>query len=268
MFLNKEIRQKQNLLNETLADMEKQNIEKQHILHVVAHDLRNPLSAIHTLAGVVLNEYEYEEDNREYLELIRSACTESNQLISSLLEIAENTNVNYNFTAVEVNELLTGSIQLLSIKASEKKQDIQLATSNEKGIIYADIETINRVIGNLVTNAIKFSPSGSCIEVSASVSEHHVLIKVKDNGIGIPEQYHDKIFNVFTDAKRAGTDGEKTFGLGLSIAKQIVEKHNGRIWFESIENRGTTFYVQFSKVEELQINIENEKTHTWRTASS
>lgn len=168
MFLNKEIRQKQTLLNETLADLEKQNIEKQHILHVVAHDLRNPLSAIHTLAGVVLNEYEYEEDNREYLQLIRSACMESNQLINSILEIAENTDVKYVFEAIDVNELLSGCIQLLGMKASEKNQRIQLVTSQQNALIYADTGKINRVIQNLVTNAIKFSPSGSCIEVSAS----------------------------------------------------------------------------------------------------
>ncbi len=255
MFLNKEIRQKQTLLNETLADLEKQNIEKQHILHVVAHDLRNPLSAIHTLAGVVLDDYEYEEDNREYLQLIRSACTESNQLINSILEIAENTDVKYVFEAVDVNELLAGCIQLLGMKASEKNQRIQLVTSQQKAFIYADTGKINRVIGNLVTNAIKFSPSGSCIEVSATFSEHHVLIKIKDEGIGIPEQYHDKIFNAFTDAKRVGTAGEKTFGLGLSITKQIVEKHHGRIWFESIENKGTTFFVEISRMEDVQTPV-------------
>ncbi len=259
MFLNKEIRQKQTLLNETLSDLEKQNIEKQHILHVVAHDLRNPLSAIHTLAGVVLNEYEYEEDNREYLQLIRSACMESNQLINSILEIAENTDIKYVFEAVDVNELLSGCIQLLGMNASEKNQRIQLITSQQKVLIYADTGKINRVIGNLVTNAIKFSPSGGCIEVSASLSEHHVLIKVKDEGIGIPEQYQDKIFNAFTDAKRVGTAGEKTFGLGLSITKQIVEKHHGRIWFESIENRGTTFFVQISKMDDLQTPVITEQ---------
>ncbi len=249
-FLNNEIQQKQTLLNETLADLEKQNIEKQHILQVVAHDLRNPLSAIHTLAGVVLNEYECEEDNREYLELIRSACMESNQLINSILEIAENTDVKYNYEPVDVNVLLANSTQLLSMKASEKNQRIELITSPQQGMIYADIEKMNRVVGNLLTNAIKFSSSGSYIEVSAFIFEHHVMISIKDNGIGIPEQYHDKIFNAFTDAKRAGTEGEKTFGLGLSITKQIVEKHHGRIWFESAENKGTTFFIQFSRMED------------------
>ena len=268
MFLNKEIRQKQTLLNETLSDLEKQNIEKQHILHVVAHDLRNPLSAIHTLAGVVLNEYEYEEDNREYLQLIRSACMESNQLINSILEIAENTDIKYVFEAVDVNELLSGCIQLLGMNASEKNQRIQLITSQQKVLIYADTGKINRVIGNLVTNAIKFSPSGGCIEVSASLSEHHVLIKVKDEGIGIPEQYQDKIFNAFTDAKRVGTAGEKTFGLGLSITKQIVEKHHGRIWFESIENRGTTFFVQISKMDDLQTPVITEQVSRTSLVSS
>ena len=250
-LLNNEIQQKQALLEVTLTELEKQNIEKQHILHVVAHDLRNPLSAIHTLAGVVVSEYENEDDNREFLEIIRSACMESNQLINSILEIAENTDVKYNYEPVEVNVLLSNCMDLLQMKAKEKNQHIGLITAQETGIMYADTEKLNRVVSNLVTNAIKFSPSGSYIEVEASISDQYITIQIKDNGIGIPEKYHDSIFNMFTEAKRAGTNGEKTFGLGLSISKQIVEKHHGRIWFESAVNKGTTFFVQLSRLEDV-----------------
>ncbi len=248
--LNNEIQEKQTLLQSTLAVLEKQNIEKQHILHVVAHDLRNPLSAIYTLADILVSESEPEEENREYLELIRSACMESSQLINSILEIAENADVKYNYDPVDVNVLLSNSMHLLRMKAKEKSQHIRLTTSSEKGMMYVDAEKMNRVISNLVTNAIKFSPSGSDIEIAASVSEQHVTIQVKDSGIGIPEKYHDCIFNMFTEAKRSGTNGEKTFGLGLSISKQIVEKHHGHIWFETMVNKGTTFFIQLSRFED------------------
>jgi signal transduction histidine kinase len=73
---------------------------------------------------------------------------------------------------------------------------------------------------------------------------HSVLIAVKDHGIGIPAEMKDKIFDMFTEAKRTGTAGEQAFGLGLAISKQIVEAHGGKIWFESKPGQGTTFYVE------------------------
>ncbi|HEY9197579.1 MAG TPA: ATP-binding protein [Mucilaginibacter sp.] len=72
----------------------------------------------------------------------------------------------------------------------------------------------------------------------------HVLISVEDHGIGIPDEMKDKIFDMFTQAKRSGTAGEQAFGLGLAISKQIIEAHSGRIWFESLPGNGTTFYVE------------------------
>ena len=107
-----------------------------------------------------------------------------------------------------------------------------------------DVEKFRRVIRNLITNAIKFSPEYSKIKVSAEIREGHLLVKVKDKGIGIPDQLKDKIFDPFTTAKRFGTSGEKPIGLGLSIAKQIVEAHGGEIWFKSNEGGGTSFYIE------------------------
>jgi signal transduction histidine kinase len=99
----------------------------------------------------------------------------------------------------------------------------------------------------LISNAIKFSPAGAPIIIKAEEFEKEVQISVKDNGIGIPDKLKNQVFNMFTDAKRPGTEGEKSFGLGLSICQQIVEKHNGRIWFQSDTEHGTTFYFSLPK---------------------
>jgi signal transduction histidine kinase len=101
-----------------------------------------------------------------------------------------------------------------------------------------------RVVSNLIANAIKFSPTGAIINVVMKVDAGHVLIAVEDYGIGVPEEMKDKIFDMYTEAKRPGTAGEQPFGLGLAISKQIVEAHNGRIWFVSRPGNGTTFFVQ------------------------
>jgi len=96
----------------------------------------------------------------------------------------------------------------------------------------------------LVTNAIKFSPAGADISVRLEVKPDTVIVIVKDNGIGIPAEVKENIFDMFTRAKRAGTAGEQSYGLGLAISKQIVEAHGGRIWYESEQGKGTIFFVE------------------------
>ena len=90
-----------------------------------------------------------------------------------------------------------------------------------------------QVINNLISNSIKFTPDGGEITVSLEEKENTVLITVADTGIGIPEKYHDTLFDKFTRARRPGIKGEPSVGLGMSIIKTIVEWHQGTIWFES-----------------------------------
>ena len=132
---------------------------------------------------------------------------------------------------------------LLRFKAAEKQQKIELHVSSEPLICNIDKEKITRVINNLVNNAIKFSPKGATIYVSLEHKNYETELSVKDNGIGIPDNIKDKVFDIFTEAKRFGTSGEQPYGLGLSISKQIVEAHGGRIWLCSEDEVGTTFHV-------------------------
>jgi len=114
--------------------------------------------------------------------------------------------------------------------------------------LYISREKIWRVLSNLIGNAIKFSPQGAVISAKITLENDNIQIAVNDHGIGIPDSIKDEIFHMFTEAKRPGTAGEKSFGLGLSISKQIIESHNGEIWFDSDPIKGTTFYVRFKKI--------------------
>lgn len=100
------------------------------------------------------------------------------------------------------------------------------------------------MFSNLINNAIKFSPDGSRIEIVLERSNGNARVSVKDEGIGIPPGIRDKIFSLSSEVKRRGTRGEESFGLGLSISRQIIEAHGGKIWFETEEGRGTTFFVE------------------------
>lgn len=102
---------------------------------------------------------------------------------------------------------------------------------------------MKRVVFNLVTNSVKFSKRDTAISLSLSVKENHAIIEITDEGIGIPEKLLPEIFNISKSGKRKGTEGEKSYGLGLNICKKIVEAHSGKISVISKEGKGSTFTV-------------------------
>ena len=236
-------------LEDALALVQKRSEEKDRILHIVAHDLRSPIASIMMLSNVI-KKSDNKEETDKVLQYMHTACNNSLTLIAEILGAAEsNNNENDVQETIDVDKLVNDSVELLRVKASEKKQTFNLQLNGKEKFFIANREKINRVINNLLINAIKFSNDNKQITVTTSAENKRVQIAVKDNGIGIPERLKDKVFERFTKAKRKGTMGEPTFGLGLSICKEITEYYNGSIRFESKENEGTTFYLEFPRVD-------------------
>ncbi len=145
---------------------------------------------------------------------------------------------------LDLRSLLYDSVELLQFKASDKQQQIVFESDNTPITVEVNHEKIWRVLNNLIVNAIKFSHINGIIKVAIKHNNARVLISIADNGIGIPTEQKDAVFEMFTAAKKVGTDGEQPFGLGLSISKKIIDMHGGRIWFESNAGQGTIFYVE------------------------
>jgi signal transduction histidine kinase len=245
--LNSKINQQNKHLEDAMNELRKSSQEKDRILRTVAHDLRNPLGGIASLTSVMADENEYTEEQKELLKIIKETSYDSLELINEILEATNTNSTEFTKQWVDINSVLNNSVELLRFKAAEKKQHIDLETLHNSEELMINREKIWRVVSNLISNAIKFSPVGANITVKAVETDKEVLISVNDHGIGIPDNIKNKVFNMFTDAKRPGTLGEKSFGLGLSICRQIIEKHNGNIWFESEPGKGTTFYVSLAK---------------------
>ena len=245
--LNKQVNQQKADLEKTLEELKNNSLEKDRILRTVAHDLRNPIGGIASLTGLMEEEDSYSEEQKLLLKLIRDTSQDTILLINEILEVTQNSSAKFNKQMVDINSLLNNSVDLLRFKAAEKNQQIMLHTLDMPEEIFISREKIWRVISNLISNAIKFSPDGAVIDVELTSDKNDIQISVNDHGIGIPDNIKDKVFNMFTEAKRNGTAGEKSFGLGLSICRQIIEKHHGRLWFESDPENGTTFYVRLAK---------------------
>jgi len=219
------------------------NKDYARLIKIVAHDLRNPIGGISAIAGIMQSSADVlPAETAELVDLIQVSSKNCLELINELMKTDFDQHQNFNAEPVDIDELLQQCVRLLSFRASDKKQQLLLNTSLRIKIP-GDSEKLWRVMNNLIVNAIKFSPDGSEIAIDTLQLQNGIMITVKDNGVGIPVVMQHKIFDPFTSAKRKGTQGEQPFGLGLYISKQIVEAHNGKIWFESEDGKGTVFYV-------------------------
>lgn len=231
-------------LENAYAELTKNKEERDRILNVVAHDLRSPLSGIAGISKMMLADDKVVEDNKEMFKLIEQSAESTLRLINDLMHTNINSVEQYQFQDIELNKLVQQILQMLVFTAKEKNIIIEANITKQKIVLKADKDKLDRVISNLVTNAIKFSKPGSIIHVSLHLNGEFAEIIVKDNGIGIPEYLQGKIFDLFTTAKRKGTAGEKSYGLGLAICKKIVEVHEGFIHVESKEGQGSSFIVK------------------------
>jgi two-component system, OmpR family, sensor histidine kinase VicK len=243
--LNKQISDQKEQVAVTMSQLMHINNDKDRILNVVAHDLRNPINAVLSLVNILENTG-INEEQEELLEMITTASNGSLMLISEILEFSGNAmdKPGGKKEVAEVNDLLERSVNLSNLKANEKRQRLELTVFPKPLYIATYPEKMSRVFSNLIANAIKFSHEHAQIEIDVIEKITTVVIRVTDHGVGIPDKNKPLIFQIFTTAKRLGTSGEASFGLGLSICKQIVEADNGKIWFESTEGKGASFFVE------------------------
>ncbi len=229
-----------------LANQELQyrNTEKDRILGIAAHDLRTPIGAILSLANLMKENNLPANELKEYVDLVETAGQSSLELINEILlltDLKENPNVK---EPIAVNAFLKKTVELIKFKAEEKKQSIKLDLLPADVTIQADAERLRRALSNLMSNAVKFSKQSTTIFVRAEAVGKTIRFSVNDEGIGIPSGIEEELFESFTKKKRPGTNGEQPFGLGLSIVKRIVEDHMGRVWYDSEEGKGSTFFIE------------------------
>lgn len=243
--MNQQINDQKLKMKKAFDDLETADTEKDRILKAVSHDMRSPVNSVLALIDLLKSDTSnLSEEQLEYIGLMEKSGENALNLTKDLLEVATLTATTLEKGPVDITTEIEARVRLLQFKASEKKQRIILDTPAIHITANVNAEKLLRVVSNLVGNAIKFSPESSEINLSLSANNSFFRIEVKDNGIGIPEIMKAKVFDIFSDAKRFGTSGEQPYGLGLSISKQIVEAHNGKIWLESDEGNGTTFFVE------------------------
>ena len=228
--------------------------EKNQLLGMAAHDLRNPLSVVSTASTFLLNDASRnlpEAKRAEFLRRINSVSTFTLKLIDDLLDVAkiEAGRLDLELKEEDLCALIEDSLTLNRILADNKS--IRLDFTPERGLplLRFDRGKIEQVMDNLISNALKFSERDTVVAVRVSRVKGAVVISVRDQGQGIPAEELDRLFEPFSRTSVRSTAGEKSTGLGLAICRKIVEGHGGRIWAESEVGNGTTFSVSLPLAE-------------------
>ncbi|MFL7791527.1 MAG: ATP-binding protein [Anaerolineae bacterium] len=216
----------------------------------ISHELRTPLASLKALADTLRDgALEDPPAARRFLDRMEVEVDALTQMVQELLELSriESGQVGFEIVPVSVIDVVNPSVERLRPQAERADLRLSVNLPPELPLVLADAERVRQVITNLVHNAIKFTSPGGEVAVSAAAGEDEVIISVRDTGVGIPADDLPRIFERFFKADRARSGGGT--GLGLAIAKHIVLAHGGRIWAESVETRGSIFYVALPSAE-------------------
>ena len=218
------------------------NRARDEVLGVVSHDLRNPISAISMCARVLRDNPPSDESARAaLLTTIEESTTWVNRLIADLLDVAniERGKLSLEVAAQEPAQLALQALHMFDVEAREQGITLEARLATNLPIVAADGARIVQVLGNLIRNAIKFTPEGGRVTIGAEAREGGVAFSVSDTGPGIAPERQARIFDRYWQSSNGAR--ARGSGLGLSIAKGIVEAHGGRLGVESVVGRGSVF---------------------------
>jgi len=236
------------------VELARLNELKNQFLGMAAHDLRNPLAVVQTCSEFLLDEVGKtlsEEKKAEFLTRIRNNAAFMLYLIDDLLDVSriESGKLTLNIGTTDLVELVNRNLELNRTLASRKHIGLQFTHDAAQCMVMADSRRVEQVLSNLISNAVKFSVSGSEVVVRAGQVDGGLGVSVADHGQGIPAEELSGLFEPFNRTSVRSTAGEKSTGLGLAICRKIVEAHLGRIWAESKVGVGTTISFTLPAVE-------------------
>jgi len=239
-------------LHKNADDLKDLNTSKDKFFSIIAHDLRSPFTSFLGLTEILDEEFDSlpKEELLSIISSLRASASNLYQLLENLLQwsLLQREIIRFEPKTRFLLPLVTNCIEVITIPAKQKEIEISIEIPGNLEIT-ADVHMLQTIIRNLVSNAIKFTNRGGNIRISGTFTEEQIyLITVKDSGIGISVERQKEIFRLDANNKTKGTEGELSTGLGLILCKEFVEKHGGKIWVESSEGKGSTFYFTLKKL--------------------
>ena len=230
---------------------------KNNIISNISHELRTPITIMRGFIEVAMGE-KHRDKRNEYLSKALNAIDRQNRMIQDLIEtsMGEVKNLKLLFETVDFKDVLKASLKDLKAKANLSNIDIKTELENDL-YLHADPKQLTYVLTKLMDNAIKFTGNDGKLEIVAKNKDGFVEVYVKDTGIGISKDNIDKIFDKFFQIDATTTRKYSGSGVGLTISKNIIEKHGGKIWVESEFGKGTTFFFKIPKASTKQMSFDD-----------
>ena len=242
------------IILQNTTKMKQAKVSKNQFISIAAHQLKSPLSATKVALKMLLNQ-DFGKINKEQQDVLEKTYKKNESLIYLVEDLLREEEINEsgqlnNKSLVNLEDLIMPAIDFYKDEIKRKKIGFKFNKPDVKlPEVLANQEKIKMVIQNLFDNAVKYTPLRGKIEIDITLGKLGIEFKIKDSGIGIPESQQEKIFTRFyrTSAAKTKLSGS---GLGLAIAKDIIEKHHGKIWFQSKENQGSTFFFSLPQAKE------------------
>lgn len=223
---------------------------KTGFLRIIAHDMKGPFNSIIGLTNIaaISPKAITTDEWQKLMGDLNGTARNLHKLLDNLLTWSNSQigQMNLQMEDVSLHEAVSFSCDLFSYQAMSKQIKLQNNVDNESLMFYADRQAIETVIRNLISNAIKFTKPGGMVSVYASEEKGQVVVEVKDTGRGIEKELQDKLFDMGSKVTLPGTAGEMGTGFGIKLAKELIEKNNGKIWLESGKG-GTSFFFSIPK---------------------
>lgn len=238
-----------NRITQYAAKMENLNKLKDEFIASVNHEIKTPLTTIKGFLSVLLNGEagQLNEQQISFLSIVDQATNRLINIVTNLLDLSKlNSKAEMEFERGDLVELIKTLLPSLRMKAYSKNIRIQFDSKLESAFVMMDKHWIGQVINNLIDNSIKYSPPSTLITINLYDRGDVLVFSVEDQGYGIDEEDKKFVFEKFFRGKNVSFNTEGS-GLGLSIAKTIIEKHNGKLWFESEKGKGSKFYFALKK---------------------
>lgn len=230
----------------SISNTQKINAWKNSTLEILSHDLRGPIGSVKMLSSAIVRKTANNEDVNKMASMIERISTHTINLLQSFLKKETLDTADSEINKERIDLVLVIQQVMDFYLQVQKPIGKKFSFSHSHDSVYACIDSIKflRILTNIVSNAIKFTGKEGKIDLHVEKLDETVLIRIKDNGVGIPRKLQPMLFNKYSEACREGTSGEKSTGLGMWIIKNLVDEHNGQVWFESELNKGTTFYLE------------------------
>ena len=260
-----ELKKAEEVLKKSEESFKQLNRAKDRFISIISHDLRAPFTSILGFAEILLTEKDLPEaEKQEYLTYIYESSQHQLQLVNYLLDYSrlQTGRIKLELQRIKASTLVYNCVS--SLTGNSMRKNINIKTTVPDDIyIQADERLITQALSNLLSNAIKFTEDNKSIDVMVKKFEEGIIeFIVKDEGVGISEINKSKIFHFDQKFTCEGTKGEKGTGLGLTLVKEIIEKHTGEIWFYSEINKGSEFHFTVPAIRNLVLLIEDDKNLT------